>query len=440
MGYMKDLMMQQESQGWSFIGDKFVCAKCFDDYALERFVRANAVEKTCGYCGRTSKTRPIAAPIDDIMPEISAGILSEWRNPDDVGVPYESAEGGYQGKVIDTYDLINDELWDVFIDESLRQDIIDAFDAQGAMWCDRHFWTLPPQEALRYGWEEFAKLVKHSTRYFFLKAPEDKDEYGGYEEIPPHLFLQNLGEVVEETGLVRMLPSNTRLFRARVHDRSKTLQNASDLGPPPVDKAVYSNRMSPAGISMFYGTFDRKTAIAETLDNSVKPGELITTAVFETARTFPILDLTKLPKIPSIFDSEERYKRPGIIFLRGFSTDLSKRITKDGREHIEYVPTQVVTEYFQNVYIDHELGKIHGILYKSSQNPNGKCCVMFFQNEQCCEITPNWNSATMEYRPSEPQYWLGLDPVSFSVFDPYSKRNKRAESHFKQKRQIPKKV
>jgi hypothetical protein len=57
MGYMKDLMIQQESQGWSFIGDKFVCTKCVDDYALARFIRDNAVEKHCDYCGRTTKSK-----------------------------------------------------------------------------------------------------------------------------------------------------------------------------------------------------------------------------------------------------------------------------------------------------------------------------------------------------------------------------------------------
>jgi len=433
MGYMKNLMIQQESQGWSFIGDKYVCPKCIDDYALARFIRANAVKKTCDYCGRRSKTRPIAAPVDNVMTEISAGIRSEWRHPDSVGVPYESAEGGYQGNVIDTYDLINDKLWDVFTNEDLRQDIIGSFDAQGAMWCDRHFWTLPPQKALRYGWEEFTKLVKHHIRYVFLRASDDNRNYRGYEEIPPNLFLETLGQVIEEAGLVRMLPSNTRLFRARVHKRSKTLQNALDLGPPPADKAVYSNRMSPAGVSMFYGAFDRKTAIAEILDGSVKSGRVVTIAAFEIARTFPVLDLTKLPQVPSIFDSEERHKRPGIIFLRGFSTDLSRRIEKDGREHIEYVPTQVVTEYFRHVHIDQELGKIRGILYRSSQNSSGECCVMFFQNEQCCEIAPNWNSVTEEYNPTEAQFWLGLDLHSLTLFDPNTTRSGRAKPSSKKK-------
>jgi hypothetical protein len=430
---MKDLMIQQESQGWSFIGDKFVCTKCVDDYALARFIRDNAVEKHCDYCGRTSKSKTIAAPIDDVMVEISQGIYSEWRHPDNVGVPYESAEGGYQGTVIDSYDLINDELWDVFLNENLRQDIIDAFDSQGAMWCDRHFWTLPPQEALWYGWEEFTKVVKHTVRYLITRAPDYDSEYRGYEEIPPHMFLDRLGNVVEESGIITSLPRGAPLFRARVHKRAETLRSAAQLGPPPIDKAIYSNRMSPAGIPMFYGAFDKKTATMETYDSLSDLEYVVTTAVFETARDFPVLDLTRLPKLPSIFDSEERDRRPGIIFLQNFTKDLSKQIEKDGREHIEYIPTQVVTEYFHHIFKSEESGNLKGILYPSAQRPGGKCCVLFLRSEDCCDITPGWASVTKEFKSDAPQFWLGLDTKSVELFDPTNRCNKRTIARSKQK-------
>ena len=413
MGYMKDKMIEEQSRGWSSV-DKRVCDKCLNDYALAKFVKDRATEKKCDYCGRASKERPIAVPVDDVMPEISDGIRSEWEHPDDVGMPYESAEGGYQGTVIDSYELINDELWDIFTNESLREDIAGAFEAQGAMWCDKYLWSLPPEEALRSGWKEFVKVVKHNVRYLFLRAPDDLSEYRGYEEIPPSLFLDRLGEVVQEAGLVTVLPRGTRIFRARVHAIDKTLQTASELGPPPIEKANYSNRMSPAGIPMFYGAFDRETAIRETYDGSNEREVIVTTAEFETARDFPVLDLTRLPDLPSIFDSPNRDKRPGILFLQDFAEDLSKRIMKDGREHIEYVPTQVVTEYFRHVFASSEFGSLKGLLYPSAQGSPGKCSVLFFKAEDCCDVAPGWTSAKKEFGPELPKFWLGLNPDSLT--------------------------
>ena len=52
-----------------------------------------------------------------------------------------------------------------------------------------------------------------------------------------------------------------------------------------------------------------------------------------------------VPAWPSGVSSHERRRhlRAALSFLRGFVEDLAKPIKKDGREHIEYVPTQIVT-------------------------------------------------------------------------------------------------
>jgi DNA-directed RNA polymerase subunit RPC12/RpoP len=102
MGYAKQKLLEAQERGWSSIGDKFVCAKCFDDYALSQLVTENAAEFKCDYCGHRSRKKPIAAPMDEVMEAIDEGIRSEWGHPDDEGIIYESAEGGYQGTVIDT--------------------------------------------------------------------------------------------------------------------------------------------------------------------------------------------------------------------------------------------------------------------------------------------------------------------------------------------------
>jgi hypothetical protein len=204
---------------------------------------------------------------------------------------------------------------------------------------------------------------------------------------------------------VRELPEGTQIFRVRVHDPELIFKYASELGTAP--NAPYSNRMSPAGIPMFYGALEEGTAVAETYAPSRRSLVKITVGKFETARSFPVLDLTRIPEVPSLFDSENRDNRADIIFLHRFIQDLSKPIEKDGREHIGYIPTQVVTEFFRHVYTDPEYGKVLGIFYNSSQKPRGKCCVLFFLSDQCCDIRPGWKEDRDRFT-DRLIWWLGL--------------------------------
>lgn len=58
------------------------------------------------------------------------------------------------------------------------------------------------------------------------------------------------------------------------------------------------------------------------------------------------MDLTNLPEYPSVFGSDEaNLDRPGVHLIHAFADDFIRPVEKDGREHIECVPSQVVTEY-----------------------------------------------------------------------------------------------
>jgi len=408
MGYWKQKMIEEQERGWSSLGDKRVCAKCFDDAALADFVSENAVEHECDYCGRKSKKKPIGISIDEVMEVIDEGIRSEWGHPDDEGVAYETAEGGYQGEVLDTYDLIYDKLENPFANDKLADDVISSFTQQGALWCQKDFYDLLPQDVLRYGWEKFVRVVKYSKRYLFSTDMGETDLWGRDQELPPGKFLERLGEIITQIGLVRNLKSGSQIYRVRVHDPKETFQTALDLGTPSAENARYSNRMSPAGIPMFYGAFDEKTAVKETFDPTRNKNKVITVGQFRTAREFPVVDLTRVPSVPSIFDAAKRDSRPDIIFLNHFIRDLQASVTKDGREHIDYVPTQVVTEYIRHLYSHPDLGIVRGVLFRSARG-KGECCVLFFHNEQCCDIEKGWTETKEQYSQDKPRFWLGLD-------------------------------
>jgi hypothetical protein len=59
--------------------------------------------------------------------------------------------------------------------------------------------------------------------------------------------------------LTAEMEPNVKLWRARPHDAHEEVAPAAELGTTPVSKSR-SNRMSPAGIPMFYCAFDERTA------------------------------------------------------------------------------------------------------------------------------------------------------------------------------------
>jgi hypothetical protein len=131
---------------------------------------------------------------------------------------------------------------------------------------------------------------------------------------------------------------------------------------------------------MFYSAGDRETALTEVLE----PGdEVASVGRFETDTSVWVVDLDRLPPVPSLFDDDRRHLRAPLRFLHGFSHDFVKPIERNGREHIEYVPTQIVTEYFRHHFRVREGDDIHGIAYTSARRAGGRCVLLFADGDQC---------------------------------------------------------
>jgi len=348
---------------------KYVCAECFSDYAIKEFIAQNAFDKKCSYCSNESD-EPLAAHLEEIIEFIREGIETEWDNPVNC-VGWESAEGGWMGaRVIGTYELLTveiEELWDT--NEKVLDDIIYSLDQE---WCQRDPYSLPDEEALFLSWRGFAYQVKHHTRYIFLRLNEEKEFPYDSDIIPVSKMLDSLSNELlklEEENLLTMIGVGSKIFRTRIHDKSVRLSRATEIGTVQLESAKYSNRMSPAGIPMFYGSLDPQTALEETVDDSdIRVGKIASIGTFSVIKQLKVLDLTKLHEIPSIFDTNRGYLRSSLIFLRKFEEEISKPINKDGVEHIEYVPTQVFTEYIRHLYRDQSGNGLDGILYRSSKH------------------------------------------------------------------------
>lgn len=239
-------------------------------------------------------------------------------------------------------------------------------------WCKADPYAERDYESELYTWHSFCELVKHRVRYVFYKSKNVVEEY---DLSNPVNILEIVGEYIMGLNLIRCLPPNTTLYRGRLHTEENQYSQASDFAPPPVTKAK-ANRMSAEGISMFYAAFDEDTVIKEIYNSD----EYATIAKFKTSRPLTVIDLTKLNKIslPSIFDEERRQQRSAVIFLKEFAEEISRKV--EAYPSIEYVPTQIVTEYFRYVFNSDRYGDIDGIVYNSAQNAKGRCVVLFMNN------------------------------------------------------------
>jgi hypothetical protein len=124
---------------------------------------------------------------------------------------------------------------------------------------------------------------------------------------------------------------------------------------------------------------------------------------FVTARDMLVIDLVDLSAVPSAFDEPRRHLRPAIRLLREFAADVAVPAQPDDREHLEYVPTQVVTEYLKHRY-EHPDGPVMGVLWRSSLDPDVTCCVLVVDEDGCTSVGPGWEA--------NPKHWLGLVPGS----------------------------
>jgi hypothetical protein len=352
--------------------DLRVCADCFGDDGLKDFVRGHADATQCSFCGATASD-DIAAPLGEVIDHMLSCLARDYNDPDNAGMVYESAEGGYQGTVWDTYDFVQDKLALELPnddDNSLFDAICNGLGSQ--LWCTRHLYSLGPDEALAYSWETFCKLVKHESRFFFTQTPRKTDDR---ELLPPNNLLELIAEYAVAVGLVRTMPAGQIYFRARYQQPGETLRHPRELGPPTPEFAK-QNRMSPAGIVMTYVSEDAATALDETAD---EPG-MYAIGQFRALRDITILDLAQLPPIPSLFaeisDTLPYDPHEALRFLHRLADDISRPIARDDRVHIEYVPTQVVTEFLRTAKLPEGV-KLDGIRYRSSRRDGAISLVLF---------------------------------------------------------------
>ena len=353
--------------GWD-APDRLVCMDCVgEEYLVEAGGGSGSGEGKCDYCdgGRFG-----AGPVSRIVELVAPAVQRYFADPGKAGAIRD--EGEWLIDTVGTEEALR-ELWPDCGTELLR-DVANAFHDTEWVPCNGHFLDMHEHERFTHTWHHFAKMAKHRTRYFLDRKEREFGRDPWMEFPTPAEFLKRIGELVNELCLLRSLEKHETLYRVRQEGDSKRFDKFRDLGPPPDEKAT-AGRMNPAGIAYFYLARELETAAGEVVD---KPPARIAIGKFRTKDELVVLDLTCLPEPPSVFDLDQYDRYQAIVFLQDFVDQISRPVAKDGMEHIEYVPSQIVCEYFAQVFARrHEMRPVDGIAYRSAVVPGGQNVVLF---------------------------------------------------------------
>ena len=324
----------------------------------------------CSYCGAEpggdAASRTVG--MDVVAHYVHEAMLTRYRSFDDASV----FEGEAWETALDTDEVvvdIADGAFEVAVSEQVLNDIIAAIATPTAWFKD------DTRDQFAYSWEQFAETVRHEARFVLIAEPRP----GGENEPPARLsrFLEGLlGYADKSTRMLHTLPAGTKLYRGRMTDNPAGLraeaekEPAQKLGAAPPERAA-AGRMSGEGVPLFYGADNVHTAVAEIALHS--PYDFAVIGEFTTQRPVTILDFTRNPKVPSIFDLEHQDRRLFAEFVDDFVSAITKPVILDGRERVDYLPTQVVTEYLRWV----PRRRIDGIAFPSRADSRGKNVVLF---------------------------------------------------------------
>ena len=374
MSYYKELL-ENPSLAYK---NQYICTKCVQQPDLQKFVQNSARDST--YCSLCNKHRKVI-PLDDFLVHVK-DCITEFYDDAANFMPYDSKEGGYMGgSTFDTYDLIYDELLG-YESPQLQEILLDFLGADkiwGNIYADDNaampLWT---------SWERFKDITIKQYRYTFLALQMNSQPSRFSATLPssPKDTLLILRNLIREYNLFTKIPPGTIFYRARLLEKGENSSSIQQLCPPPAELAP-ARRMNPAGISLFYCSADLDTCLYEKDTPTAQQNRVV--AYFKNLRELTVLNLTNLPSLPSIF-AENSNERPILKFLHGFAQEISEPVPKDDTQNMQYIPTQILTEYFRYFMTDSHGNKLDGICYRSAKNPSGKNYALFFNRADFKDI------------------------------------------------------
>ncbi len=384
MGYWKERQIKSEEQGFDDI-DTFVSEECINDSYMQNWIRDNAEGfGKCSYCPKVKESSAYVS-MHTFMNKIK-DTLDVYYDDAENRLPYDSETGEYWGTVYDNYDIIYELAENLGLDteSKLMCDIADILHDKSRCENDsseaKRFFEL-----LDYSWQSFCDKVKYQSRYFFNEEESNEDD----KYSPLDILNMLANDFIRQRCFTDFEP-NITFYRCRGFSSKNDIKtNVEDLCSPPKNSA-FCNRLSAEGISVFYGAFDKNTAMTEVANSEYK---FIVCAEFKNKVNIRCLDITKLQSLTiSYFDTEDLQKQAKSRFYKVLNSVFSAPIT--GLKGVEYAPLQVFAEYCRSKF------NIDGIVYNSSKCPDKKCIVLFYNHNHFLSKNSKMNIGDIEiYEP-----------------------------------------
>jgi len=142
--------------------------------------------------------------------EVYAGAIFQYYNhAENEAIAWDPEDEKYVGATHDTWDLVRYVIGEPTENEVVLKEIIDSLGNH--IWCEKSPYALTGAEQYETSWDDFCNTVKHEIRYFFDSKTPDKYS----EKIPIPEMLDELRDIIQEAGLIAVLPTGTKLFRLR---------------------------------------------------------------------------------------------------------------------------------------------------------------------------------------------------------------------------------
>jgi hypothetical protein len=352
--------------------EKYLCLEHIADRYLRRELSEHTSEFSCSFCGKKGPLdEPFAVPLDALRDRIYE--TARWLFDDADNASY--FEGRIYEDSFETIEVVAEcaaEAIDPAVLEAVVGAIAEAIEAPES-WIRSRF-----EDDFSFGWEDFAQTVQHESRFVFIGQAMRRDR----EDEPPQRlarFVEGiLGYAEREAKMVVSLPPGSELFRGRMaHDAESLRLDMEDqgyagaLGPAPAELAS-AGRMNPQGIPFFYAGDSVRTAVAEIALHD--PYDEAVVGKFVTQRELTILDLTRKPVRPSIFNREARRRYLFTSFVQQFVDAITAPVYLDRNHPVAYAPSQVVTEALRWL----SPRPIDGIAFPSRAARQGKNYCLFF--------------------------------------------------------------
>jgi hypothetical protein len=310
--------------------------------------------------------------LESVLEILADGLDYIYEDPANSRFLEKDSEYGYGGNVLPFSEVWWDDPFDLRIDDDQRlEDIYDQLETD-QLYCKRDEFG-SHEDFLHDLWNHFKLVLKHKARFAF----HFPNTFKQWNLSDPADILHQVQYAILKNNMIIELPENTKLYRTRQHQIKDEIFEASHIGSLPNSLNKSSGRMNAAGISLFYCSQSKSLTTKEAVSKRRTSSPYYTTVIFKNKLNLRLVDLTKLPDIPSIFDTQNNRFRDIIFFMKIFIQEISLPV-KSKNSVLDYLPTQVITEYLRyNPDLD-----VQGMVYLSSKSTHKKNIVLFYDHEE----------------------------------------------------------